>query len=262
MIRVLLIACLLFSTRPIAGFSQSHNKEKYHLVAHRGGVVDEHTPENSHASIEKAIAHGYWMIEIDVRLTKDNVMIINHDRDFKRYYNLDRAVDQMTWGEIKKLRSAKGQKVLKFEDALKLCQGKLQVMIDNKIRGNDTVLFGNMMNLLKKYGMYENALTIGTDESTEFFTGKIKLSCTREQLEDNMKKPGFKPGDYYLFSNNITKDDVDWARKNNILVVGAINNWALKSKGQEGIRKLVDAMKAAGVACFQVDSEYEYLFKQ
>lgn len=261
MIRIFALVCLLFAAWPVAGFSQNHNKGMYHLIAHRGGVVDEHTAENSRESIEKAIAHGYWMIEIDLRVTKDGVMIINHDRDFKRYYNIDKTVDQMTWEEIKKLRSANGQTVLKFEDALKLCKGKMQVMIDNKIKGNDTVLFGNMINLLKKYGLYEKALTIGTDESTEFFTGKIKLSCTRQQLEDNMKKPGFRPGDYYLFSNNITKDDVDWAQRNNILVVGVLNSWALKNNSREDIKKIAEDMKASGVKYFQVDSEYERLFK-
>ena len=37
-----------------------------HLIAHRGGVVDNGRPENSAAAISAAIEHGYWMIEVDV----------------------------------------------------------------------------------------------------------------------------------------------------------------------------------------------------
>jgi hypothetical protein len=89
--------------------------------------------------------------------------------------------------------------VLQFEDVLKLCRGKIQLRIDNKIKGKDSVLFTKLVDLLKAYGLQRQALMIGTDESTPFFTGKIKLSCTRAQLERNMQKPGYAPGNYYLF---------------------------------------------------------------
>ncbi|HEX5554141.1 MAG TPA: hypothetical protein VFX43_12930, partial [Chitinophagaceae bacterium] len=47
--------------------------------------------------------------------------------------------------------------------------------------------------------LQRGALMIGTAESTPFFTGKIKLSCTRVQLERNMEKPGYAAENYYLF---------------------------------------------------------------
>jgi glycerophosphoryl diester phosphodiesterase len=40
-------------------------------IAHRGGVVDARYSENSPALLEAAIQHGYWMIESDIRETKD-----------------------------------------------------------------------------------------------------------------------------------------------------------------------------------------------
>lgn len=256
-INYLIIVTLSFVLFQAKAFSQSSAaKHKYHLIAHRGGVVDENTPENSRASIEKAIGQGYWMVEIDLRLTKDSVLIIHHDRNLKRYYNVDATVDQSTWKEIKDLRSPTGASVLKFEDALKICKGKIQVMIDNKINGNDTVLFGKVIALLKEYGLYDGALTIGTDESTEYFTGKIKLSCTREQLENNMKRADYHSSNYYLFSNKITREDAAWARQNNILTVGVLNSWALKNTSREKIREIAEDMKAAGVTHFQLDSEY------
>src|SRR5690349_22392869 len=87
-----------------SAFPQSH-KQKYRLIAHRGGVVDENTKENSRESIRKAIAHGYWMVEIDMRLTKDSMLIIHHDRSLKRYYNVDRPIAEMTWQEIQSASS-------------------------------------------------------------------------------------------------------------------------------------------------------------
>jgi len=46
----------------------------YYLIAHRGGVVDGNIPENSLRAIKTAAERGYRMIEIDMRLTKDNVL--------------------------------------------------------------------------------------------------------------------------------------------------------------------------------------------
>ena len=134
-------------------------------------------------------------------------------------------------------------------------------MIDNKLEGNDTIVWVRLISLLKKYDLYSNALMIGTDESTEFFTGKIKLSCTRQQLEDNMHRPDYKPSNYYLFSDNISKDDNDWASRHNILVIGVINAWAFHGReGASQAKAQVERLKAAGVRNFQIDSQYESLF--
>ena len=47
------------------------------IIGHRGarGLA----PENTIASIEKALEHGVDEIEIDVRMTKDRVAILHHD---------------------------------------------------------------------------------------------------------------------------------------------------------------------------------------
>ncbi|WP_345214367.1 glycerophosphodiester phosphodiesterase family protein [Mucilaginibacter gynuensis] len=234
----------------------------YHLIAHRGGVVDSTAGENSVEALQAAIKHGYWMIETDLRITKDGVFITHHDNTFKRSFGIDSAVSSMTWKQISQLNNKQGYKVQKFEAILKLSRGKLSIMIDNKISSNDTVMFARLITLLKKYNACKSAMMIGTDESTDFFTGKIKLSCTRKQLEDNMLKPGYQSSNYYLFSDTISKDDVDWARKNNIMVIGVINAWAYKSAAilQEAQQQAVK-LKNAGVNYFQIDSVFEPLFK-
>lgn len=198
------------------------------------------------------------MVEIDLRLTKDSVFIIQHDKNFKRYFGVERNVTDMTWAEIQNLKNNTGSRVLSFEEALKYCSGKMEVMIDNKVEGNDTLLFGKVVKLLQKYKLQKNALMIGTDESTDFFTGKIKLSCTRKQLEDNMRKPGYSPSQYYLFGAELTKDDVDWAKQHNILAVGVLNAWRYRKSAQPQVDAEKDAkrLKAAGVTHFQIDSEF------
>lgn len=238
------------------------NNPAYRLIAHRGGIVDSLSAENSLPALEKAIAKKYWMVEIDLRLTADSVLITQHDRTFKRYFGVDSSVGSMTWERIKQLRSDTGSGVLSFEEVLQRCSGKIQVMIDNKISGLDTVLFGRVVALLKKYSLDKDALMIGTSASTEFFTGKIRLSCTRNQVEENMKRPGYDASDYYLFSGDISKEDVAWAKRNNIMTVGAINERNPDSEeALKRARARVQKMKEAGVVIFQIDSPFEVFFK-
>ncbi|WP_160290284.1 glycerophosphodiester phosphodiesterase [Flavihumibacter solisilvae] len=257
----ILAACVLLLHAQLSSAQQSDPIKDFRLIAHRGGVVDSTAEENSMQALEKAAAHGYWMVEIDVRLTKDGTLITHHDNTFKRSFGVDSSVSSMNWSGISKLRNAKGYRVLLLEEVLKFCKGKLGVMIDNKIRGNDTAIWARLITLLKKYELYDSALMIGTDESTGYFTGKIRLSCTRQQLEDNMRKPGYKPANYYLFSGNITKDESIWARGHGILAIGVVNAWSFRDGDvMAKARAQVESLIAAGVDCFQVDSVFEPLF--
>ena len=255
--RIHILFFLLLSICSVKIYGQ---QSSYYLIAHRGGVVDSTYTENGLPALLAAIKRGYNMVEVDLRMTKDSVLIIQHDNDFKRYYSVNRAVKEMTWEEISKLRSDKDNcKVLRFQEVLQHCAGKLQVMIDNKIDGNDTVLFSKVVRLLKQYHLDKDALMIGTDESTAYFTGKIKLSCTRQQLEENMLKPGYSGSHYYLFGAELSKDDIDWAKKNKILAVGVINEWRYKraKATSEDIEKDIKQLKATGLKYFQIDSIYD-----
>lgn len=259
------IVSILFSYLLLAGIysraQSAASSKNFRLIAHRGGIVDSTADQNSLQALTKAIAKGYWMVEIDLRMTKDSVLVTHHDKTFKNSFGLDAVVSSMTWEAVSKLRNANGYRVLKLEEVLQHCKGKLGVMIDNKLDGNDTAVWMQLISLLKKYDLYNNALMIGTDESTEFFTGKIRLSCTRQQLEANMRKADYKSSNYYLFSDNISKDDNDWASHHNILVIGVINAWAFH--GTETTAQAAaqaERLKAAGVRYFQIDSEYESLF--
>lgn len=233
----------------------------FELIAHRGGIVNKQIPENSLKALNEAINRGYYMVEVDVRLTKDGVLIAHHDKDFKRYYGEDRLVTAMTWEEIQRLTGDLGQKVLKLEAVLARCEGKIQVMIDNKIQGFEKEAFDEIINLLDRYGLQEEALMIGTEASTEYFTGKIKLSCSIDQLKENVKRKDFNPFNYYLFSSTIPSADFNWAKAHSVMVVGAVNTWAYaQKKKKETPEETIYKLKQVGVTYFQIDSIYEPFF--
>jgi len=204
---------------------------------------------------------------MDMRVTKDHVLIINHDRNFKRYYGVDSAVSDMNWDRIQQLRSSKGSRVLSLDQVFARCrEGHVQVMIDNKFEGYDTVLFDGLLALLKKYGLQKQALMIGTDSSAAYFTGKVRLSCTRRQLEENSQKPGYDPAHYYLFGGvkDITADDVQWAEQKHIMVVAAVNIFTYR-KSPDYLKEAfadIATLKARGVKRFQIDSNFDSAFFQ
>lgn len=262
-LKLLLGLGLLLTQTYVYGQFEYKLDPQYKLIAHRGGVVDEKTPENSIDALKKAVKIGYWMVEVDMRLTKDSIFITQHDNTFKRYFGVDRKVSDMEWLEIKKLRTQTGSKVLDLESVLKFCaKNNLNVMIDNKVRGNDTALFTKVVKMLDKYNLRKNALMIGTEESTEFFTGKIRLSCDKKQLENNIKRKDYKQSNYYLFANP-TKEDMDWAKENDIMVVGVINalNMPKEMLLADGKGK-ADYLKNLGIKYIQIDSMFDIYFRK
>ncbi|MEO9003121.1 MAG: glycerophosphodiester phosphodiesterase family protein [Ginsengibacter sp.] len=253
------MSILVYSQKSIS------SKTDYYLIAHRGGVVDSTITDNSRTAIETAIKRGYDMVEVDLRLTRDSVLIIQHDPTFKRYYRVDKPVSSMTWKQVSQLRSSiAGDRVLRFEEVLKICKGRIQIMIDNKIQGMDSGIFTRVISLLRNYDLLNQALMIGTTASTPFFTGKIKLSCTRKQVKSNMKQQGYSPANYYIFEipENIPAHDVKWAKAHDIQIVAAINKFRY-SHSSDPLKEAADdinRMINEGITHFQIDSEFDASF--
>lgn len=239
-----------------------YSQKNYRLIAHRGGVVDSIRQENSMEALQEAIRRGYYMIEIDVRMSSDSILVTHHNENLKKVFGIDKSLSALTWKELSSLKSENGYRILSFEEVLQQAKGHLQIMIDLKIRGNHPDVFNKMISLLKKYHLYEHAMMIGTDESTSFFTGKIKLSCTREQLESNKKQANYSAANYYLFSGDISAADAGWAKDNHILAVGVINAWTFdKTDGMKLAAEQAQRLIAAGLTWFQIDSMFEPFFK-
>lgn len=227
------------------------------LIAHRGGVVDDQTDENSIASIAKAAAKGYYMVELDVRMTKDSVLIVHHDRDLKRFFGVDKRVDTLNWDALRSFKSANGHTVQRLDDMLRVAADNgLQVMIDLKIPGYQPRRFEEIYTLLTDLHLADQALIIPTEEATDYFRGKIKLSCTRKQIEDYQQRSDYAAQHYYLFANP-SADDFQWAKRNNIQVVGVINYHPSREDNYEESAR---ALKEIGVEYIQLDSRFDKFF--
>lgn len=106
------------------------------LVSHRGYHVDE--VENSIKAGLKAYEYGADVLEMDVHLTSDNEIVINHDPSLGRTYNKDYVIKYNTLSELKHARQQIDGKTL--EDSLptlaefdKALPNKLTFLIETKV---------------------------------------------------------------------------------------------------------------------------------
>ena len=78
------------------------------IFAHRG--FSGKYPENTMLAFKKAVEIGCDGIELDVHLTKDNVLVIIHDEDIKRTANGQGLVRDMTFEELRRFDYSAGFK--------------------------------------------------------------------------------------------------------------------------------------------------------
>ena len=101
-------------------------------IGHRGARA--YAPENTLASFGKAIEIGVDAVELDVRKTKDNKIVVIHDADVKRTTNGEGLVSELTLKEIKNL-SADGEKIPTLEETLDFLDKKVKVFVELKETG-------------------------------------------------------------------------------------------------------------------------------
>ena len=107
------------------------------VIGHMGSCGDR--PGNTLAGIRRAIEAKAHVAELDVRTTKDGVLVCLHDPEVDRTTDGTGKVAELTLAEIKKLDAGakfdakfKGERVPTLREVLELAKGKIGVMIDLK----------------------------------------------------------------------------------------------------------------------------------
>lgn len=112
----------------------SSSNDYVFVVVHRGDW--RNAPENSLDAIERSIAMGADMVEIDIQQTKDSQFVVIHDRTIDRTTTGKGKVSDYTVDELKQflLKSGNGiktyERIPTLEEALLACKGRILVNID------------------------------------------------------------------------------------------------------------------------------------
>ena len=238
-----------------------------YLIAHRGGVVDDHHAENSRAAAVSAIERGYWMLEVDIRETRDNRAILQHDVDFTRYYNDNRKVSEMAWDEIKKLKSTiDGERPILFREVAELASGNTSLMLD--VKGNEfsEAFYREIEETLLEFNLLESAYVLSGRQAQEYFSERASHSANFNRVIEAAQDGENVSRNYHLFelASNLTEEMVRAAEELNVTVVAAVNEFRYVQAGEdtwEGAKRDVEHLLEIGVKHYQIDSMYELLFE-
>jgi glycerophosphoryl diester phosphodiesterase len=111
------------------------------VTAHRGG--HHRAPENTAAAIREAIDEQADFAEIDVLLSKDEVLVVTHDSDFSRMGGVARKVWELTYAEIRAIplgaKSApefRNEPAPTLDEVLAIAHDRIRLNIELKYYGD------------------------------------------------------------------------------------------------------------------------------
>jgi len=166
-------------------------KGKY--FAHRGfHNEDDDCPENSMGAFRRAVERGYG-IELDVRLTKDERVVVFHDDTLNRMCGVKGKVKDYTFEELQQF-SLKGteEKIPLFSEVLKLVDGKIPLLVEIKATGKSFYVTGQVDRLLREYkGPY---CVESFHPGVLFWYRLHRKGVVRGQLSSAFRKDGDKEG--------------------------------------------------------------------
>ena len=109
------------------------------IFAHRGSSLK--CPENTILAYEKAFKEGADGVEVDVRVTRDHVLVVFHDSNAERVTGYSRDIQTMSLEEVRALKVYGRETVPTFREVLSLAKraGKL-VLVDVKVGGLESAV--------------------------------------------------------------------------------------------------------------------------
>ena len=146
----------------INGFNK--NIELNNFISHCG--LAGYRPQNTLIAFKEAIRRGYKIVDADLVFTKDKIPVICHGVKLNLVSNGEGDLTEKTFDELEKLDFGsifdpkyKGEKIMKFEELLKLCKEN-DIILDLDIGHINFKYFNNtdeyikiIIDLIEKYGM-------------------------------------------------------------------------------------------------------------
>ena len=147
------------------------SSDKVLVACHRGDW--RNWPENSLAAIESVIGMGADIMELDLKLTKDSVLVVCHDRTIDRTTSGKGRVCDITYDSIRRcvLKTGHGVKTTHrmptLREALEVCKDRIVVNVDQGYEYYDLVL-----GVTEELGVTEQILIKGK-RSTDVVAAKF-----------------------------------------------------------------------------------------
>ena len=133
------------------------------ITAHRG--ASKRAPENSLSAFEAAIEDGADVVELDVRQTKDGVVVVMHDENLKRTCGVNNKVGNLTYDQLQGIYIDAGhgeeypeEKIPTLREAIELIDGRADMNIELKPASTDTDLEIEVAEMVREYDLYDRCV--------------------------------------------------------------------------------------------------------
>ena len=129
-------------------------------IGHRGARAYE--PENTLSSFRKAVELGADAVELDVRKTKDNNLVVIHNADVNKTTNGEGPVNELTLEQIQKLVTDKNEHIPTLDDVLDAIGKRVKVLVEIKETGTEK----QILSLIREKGLIANVILVSFHEES------------------------------------------------------------------------------------------------
>jgi len=210
-------------------------------VGHRGAKAYE--TENTLESFSKAIELGANAIELDVRQSRDEKLIISHDDNLKKVFDKDLQINTATLEELKQLSA---DRVPTLEEALLFIDRKVdKILVELKEAGYEK----KVLDVIRNQSLEDRVLIVSFHEESlarmNNLDSKIETGLIYAKFRSKFRNPvqaAIKLNARYLVPlyRFIHTKDIEKAHKNSLkVIVWTINT---KEEAMEYISKGVDGI--------------------
>lgn len=215
------------------------------VYSHRG--ESNYAPENTMSAFYLAQFVNSDGIECDVRKTKDDVLVIIHDRTVDRTSNSTGKISDFTYKELLKMdfgnHKFKGEKIVRLEDFLKyFSQKQMYIFLELKENGYEE----DIVRLVNKYNSdYITLISFKYNilKKIRELSDKINLGWLIYDLNDNVLKQCIDINLNQVLATSVClqENEVKTLHQNNFIVTawGVINKTDVKRLYKIGVDRLI-----------------------
>jgi glycerophosphoryl diester phosphodiesterase len=127
-------------------------------IGHRGARAYE--PENTLSSFRRALELGVDAVELDVRKTFDNKLVVIHNANVNKTTNGSGEVNELTLEEIKGFVIEKNEHVPTLEEVLDTVANRVKILVELKETGTEE----QVINLIRRKQLAENVILLSFHE--------------------------------------------------------------------------------------------------
>lgn len=233
----------LLLTITLSAYAQKTDS-KIDIVAHRGFWKTEATSfsENSIASLREACTNGFRGCELDIHITSDGVIIVNHDPGIN-----GKKIVSHSYSDFDKDLLPNGEKRPIFDEYLAVASQYPSTLLVVEFKDSENGIVEKTIELLKKHRMYSNDRVMFISFSLDACKTVASLcpGFTNQYLNGDLSPEevldkGINGIDYHF---NVFKHHPEWVSQAHELGM-SVNVWTVNSKNvmKEMIKLGVDAI--------------------